>query len=151
MVELYFKDKKLGTLNNTGTFYTYDSNLENENFAKEKYFLEITKYDLYNSKNRQDVQLFTFFKDMANNIKKREDLVKLLGISSLDTEYEILTKLGKISQSKAKFYVKTVEWEQAGAHGQVAKICDLFWQNARFCVLPLCYLWWHSCAQDPQK
>lgn len=109
MVELYIKDKKLGTLNFDGSMFTYNSILENENFAKEQYFLTLTNYDLYNSINKQSMQIFPFFKNIINHIKKREDLVKLLEISTFDSEFEILTKLGKVRQNDMNFYVKTVE------------------------------------------
>ena len=61
MVELYFKDKKLGTLNYDGNIYTYDSNIENENYAKNNYFLNLTDYNLYGSNLKISQNLFNFF------------------------------------------------------------------------------------------
>ena len=108
MVELYFKDKKLGTLNYDGNIYTYDSNIENENYAKNNYFLNLTDYNLYGSNLKISQNLFNFFKKFVIQVKKRKDLLKMLQITNNDTDFDILTKLGKSKQNSDKFYLKSI-------------------------------------------
>ena len=108
MVELYFKDKKLGTLNYDGNIYTYDSNIENENYAKNNYFLNLTDYNLYGSNLKISQNLFNFFKKIVIQVKKRKDLLKMLQITNNDTDFDILTKLGKSKQNSDKFYLKSI-------------------------------------------
>ena len=93
MVELYFKDKKLGTLDYKNKVYSYSSIIENENYAKEQYFLALTDYDLFNSCDLKSEYLFRFFERIVTHIKKRQDLVSLLNITSFDSSFSILTKL----------------------------------------------------------
>ena len=108
MVELYFKDKKLGTLNYDGNIYTYDSNIENENYAKNNYFLNLTDYNLYGSNLKKSQNLFNFFKKIVIQVKKRKDLLQMLKISNNESDYQILLKLGNAKQNQEKFYLKVV-------------------------------------------
>ncbi len=108
MVELYFKDKKLGTLNYDGNNYIYTSDFDNENYAKNNYFLNLTDYNLYGSNLKISQNLFNFFKKIVIQVKKRKDLLKMLQITNNDTDFDILTKLGKSKQNSDKFYLKSI-------------------------------------------
>lgn len=108
MVELYFKDKKLGTLNYDGNNYIYTSDFDNENYAKNNYFLNLTDYNLYGSNLKKSQNLFNFFKKIVIQVKKRKDLLQMLNISNNESDYQILLKLGKAKQNQEKFYLKAV-------------------------------------------
>lgn len=108
MVELYFKDKKLGILKYDGNNYIYTSDFDNENYAKNNYFLNLTDYNLYGSNLKISQNLFNFFKKIVIQVKKRKDLLKMLQITNNDTDFDILTKLGKSKQNSDKFYLKSI-------------------------------------------
>ena len=108
MVEFYFKDKKLGTLDYDGINYIYNSCIESESYANETYFLDITDYDLFDSKAKTSQKLFKFFEKIVNQVKKSKDLLKMLQITNNDTDFDIRTKLGKTKQNNEKFYLKNV-------------------------------------------
>ncbi len=105
MVKLFYKDAYLGALNFDGNAFAYNSNLEGEVSAVDKYFLNVTNYNLFGSKNKTSKVIFKFFEDMANQVCSRSDLVKTLKITGADTQFDVLQKLGKIKQSEFGFWV----------------------------------------------
>lgn len=108
MIELYFKDVKLGELHFDGNLFIYNSIIENEKMAIQKYFLNFTDYNLFNSQNKKSQKMFDFFEKIINLVKKREDLIDLLKINNTNSNFEILEKLGKHKQSNLRFYVVSV-------------------------------------------
>ena len=52
--------------------------------------------------------IFNFFKKIVIQVKKRKDLLKMLQITNNDTDFDILTKLGKSKQNSDKFYLKSI-------------------------------------------
>lgn len=105
MVKLFYKDAYLGTLNFDDNGFVYNSNLIGETNAVDKYFLNVTNYNLFGSKNKTSKVIFKFFEDMANQVCSRPDLVKALKITSADTQFDVLQKLGKIKQSEFGFWI----------------------------------------------
>ena len=103
MINLYYKDIKLGELDYQNGFYYYSSS-SFEDLAFEKY-VGLGAYNLRNSKNLKNKELFAFFKnEFINPTLKRPDILKKIGENSKN-DYEILEKLCKLNFDKFNFWL----------------------------------------------
>ena len=105
MIKLCYKNFVLGQLNYDSLTkeYVYNSNLENEKRAKEKYS-ELDFYYLTNSVNRRSKKLFKDFIIFMQSAS-RKDIVSLAGIEKEDSEFEILQKIASINMIDDSFYI----------------------------------------------
>lgn len=104
MIKVYYKDEFLGTFEKTSNGYVYNSS-PNEPQAAEKYFLKISAYSkLLNSKNAKFVEMPKFFKDIADQIKQRADLIEQSAILPTDDDFAKIEKYAKLDQFKQNFH-----------------------------------------------
>ena len=106
-LKVFYKEYFLGDLQIKKNGFVYNSS-EEECVAKKQYLLEISEYSqLLGSKNKKSESLFEFFADIAENIKKRQDLVENAGILEHDSNFDALAKFSKLKQTKHHFYFAT--------------------------------------------
>ena len=104
MIKVYYKDEFLGTFEKTSNGYVYNSSAT-EPQAAEKYFLKISAYSkLLNSKNAKFAEMPKFFKDVADQIKQRADLVAQSAILPTDDDFVKIEKYAKLDQFKQNFH-----------------------------------------------
>lgn len=106
MIIFCFKEFKLGQLSfddHTQEF-VYDSFVENENKANEKYDIFET-YFLANSKNRRSKFLFPQFSEISCCLT-RPDIVSLAKIDKTDNLFAKLEKLSKLNLNDSAYFVR---------------------------------------------
>ena len=106
MISLFYKEFELGVLSfdNDSNEFVYNSNIENEKKADEKYFgLEL--YNLFGSKNRRSKNLFLQFCEIAGCLN-RPDIVRMAGIEKKDNLYQKLEKLSKLKLNDEDYFIR---------------------------------------------
>lgn len=106
MIKLCYKEFELGTLSfdEQTKEYIYNSNLENEQKAKEKYSA-MEFYYLSNSVDRRSKRLFDNFTEFSSSFD-RSDIVRKAKIEKDDSIFEKLTKIAKLNLFYENFYIK---------------------------------------------
>lgn len=103
MINLYYKEFKLGVLSYENGYYIYNSS-EEENKALKNY-AGLVNYNLQNSKNIKSKEIFSFFKtEFLDFINVRPDILKKIGENSKN-DYEILEKFCKLNFDKFNFWL----------------------------------------------
>ena len=103
-LKVYYKEYYLGNLQIESGGFVYNSS-EDEKKAKKQYLLEISEYSaLLGSKNKKSEKLFKFFEDIAENIKKRGDIIENAGILMHDSNFDTLIKFSKLKQATHHFH-----------------------------------------------
>ena len=103
MIELYYKDILLGTLEKKDK-YIYNSSFS-EKLATNSYFL-IEYFNLCNSKQKEFDTLPEPFARMYQDIMQRDDIKSMADIKESDSEYEVLYKFAGIRQSDVEYNLK---------------------------------------------
>lgn len=103
MINLYYKEYKLGSLSYQNGYYVYNSS-ETEKEALKNY-AGIINYNLQNSSNLKSKDIFSFFKtEFLDFINNRSDILKKIGENSKN-DYEILEKFCKLNFDKFNFWL----------------------------------------------
>lgn len=103
MINLYYKEYKLGSLSYQNGYYIYNSS-ETEKEALKNY-AGIINYNLQNSDNLKNKEIFSFFKtEFLDFINCRPDIFKKVGENSKN-DYEILEKFCKLNFDKFNFWL----------------------------------------------
>ena len=103
MIELYYKDILLGTLEKKDK-HIYNSSFS-EKLATNSYFL-IEYFNLCNSRQREFDTLPEPFARIYRDIMQRDDIKSMADIKESDSEYEVLYKFAGIRQSNVEYNLK---------------------------------------------
>ena len=103
-IKVFFKDAFLGILEKRGESFVYNSSEEEKN-AQEKYFLKISAYsEMLGSNNQKFNKLPTFFQEVVDQIKKRQDLIDGAKVLQTDEDFVVLAKYAMLDQFKQNFH-----------------------------------------------
>ena len=103
MIELYFKNILLGTLNKKDK-YIYNSSVS-EKLATNNYFL-VEYFGLCGSKQKEFDALPEPFARMYQDIMQRDDIKSMANIKDNDSEYDVLYNSTGIKQSDVEYNLK---------------------------------------------
>ena len=104
MINLFYKNYLLGTLDYKDGFYIYNSSSSEQECLK--VYVGLIGYNLINSKNLKSEIIFPFFKkEFINKIFTRADILKKIG-ENFKNDYEILEKFCKLNIDKFSFWLK---------------------------------------------
>ena len=108
MIGLFYKEFLLGDLSfdTIKNEFVYNSRVQNEEKAKEKYFY-MEFYNLFNSSNKRSEVVFKEFSELVGALD-REDIIELAKIKKEDSLIEKLEKLANLELIEEGFYIKNI-------------------------------------------
>ena len=111
-LSLYFCRHQMGVLERIDKDYIYSSNIDTEESLMKQRFLQLHEYSLWYSQNRHSKELFPEFSSILRAVAKRKDILKRAEITSKDSDWEKLVKLGELRWFPTGFYVQTLNEEK---------------------------------------